>query len=50
MLSVLIALMSVQMLFLSNELMKNSEPRMNILMAEDSSGPEKGLKSKSKQL
>ena len=34
--SVLIALMSVQMLFLSNELMKNAEPGMNILMAEDS--------------
>ena len=42
--SVLIALMSVQMLFLSNELMKNAEPAMNISMAEDTSGPEKSLK------
>ena len=37
------------MLFLSNELMKNAEPGMSILMAEDSSGPEKSLKSKSKE-
>ena len=36
-------------ILVSNELMKNAEPGMNILMAEDSSGPEKSLKSKSKE-